>query len=58
MANLPAGPQFPWEMIFHVDLENEDAVELTKMQFIQNKVLAYTEREDKPNGAELINYQF
>ena len=52
VANLPVGPQFPWKMIFHVDLENDDAVELTKMQFIQNKVLAYTERQNKPNGAD------
>ena len=52
VVNLPAGPQLPWKMIFQVDLQNEEAVELTKMQFIQNKVIAYTERQSKPNGAD------
>ena len=25
VANLPVGPHFPWKMIFHVNLENDDA---------------------------------
>ena len=53
VANLPIGPQLPWKMIFQVDLQNEDVVKLTKMQFIQNKVLAYTEKQSKSNGADI-----
>merc|ERR1711911_247807 len=51
VSNLPRGPHFPWKMIFEVDIDNTDEpVELTKMEFIQNKVFAYTEEQEAEQG--------
>ena len=51
VSNLPRGPHFPWEMFFEIDNENfNEQVELTKMEFIQNKIFAYTEEQETEKG--------